>query len=375
MFNLPSREDCQRIVQQSDVFYCTQTKINGFLVEIYNYRLASYNDFVQNSFEMRGITFVYDSKKNEWTRHILMNKFFNVNENEEWLESRLKTKKVIRVQDKLDGSIISFVKFPDGSVKAKSKMSFDSEQAIMAQKLYDENENIRIFIEDCYKEKVTPIFELVSPMNQIVLEYNKTELILLQVRDNESGEYLSEMELFSLSRRYNIVKSTSYDFDLNELLKDKETQENIEGWVVTFEDGQMAKIKTDWYNRRHGVISELRENQLIELILNEEIDDVLSMLSEESEKRRQVLEIQEIVDSIFNNLVVEFKELRRKYFNDYNEDRKSFAMKFKEKSLFGYVMKTLNTSFRDVEQIAEKQVKMYILNNTNTLTKAKEFLK
>lgn len=34
-----------------------------------------------------------------------------------------------------------------------------------------------------------------------------------------------------------------------------------------------------------------------------------------------------------------------------------------------------NVSKRDVEAVAEKQVKMYILNNTNTLSKAKEFLK
>jgi len=377
MFKLPSREDCQRIVRQSDAFYCTQTEVNGYLVEIYNYRLASYNDFVQNSFEMRGITFVYDSKKNEWKRHILLNKFFNVNENEDWLESKLKNKKVIKVQDKLDGSIISFVKFPDGSVRAKSKMSFDSEQAQMAQKLYDENASLRVLINEELDKGFTPIFELVSPYNQIVLEYNVTELVLLHIRDID-GSYFNETYKKSRCSKFMINTAIKYPQghnDLDKLMKYKETVKDIEGWVVTFEDGQMAKIKTDWYNKRHGVISELRENQLIELILNEEIDDVLSMLSNDSEKRKQILEIQEIVDSIFNTKVVEFKELRRKYFNDFNEDRKSFAIKFKSNPLFGYVMKTLNESFRDVEKVAEAQVKTYILNNTNTLSKAKEFLK
>mgnify|MGYP001113117773 FL=1 len=49
-------------------------------------------------------------------------------------------------------------------------------------------------------------------------------------------------------------------------------------------------------------------------------------------------------------------------------------MKYKDHELFGYVMKKLNSSFRDVEQVAEQGVKNYILNKTRTLGGAKEFL-
>lgn len=81
MFNLPSREDCQRIVRQSDAFYCTQTEVNGYLVEIYNYRLASFTDFEDNdAYELRGLTFIYNPETSTWERNILMNKFFNINQ-------------------------------------------------------------------------------------------------------------------------------------------------------------------------------------------------------------------------------------------------------------------------------------------------------
>lgn len=190
MYTLPTREQCQEIVKNSETFYCTETEVQGFKVEMYDYRLASFTDFEDNNaYELRGLTFIYNPETSTWERNILMNKFFNINQTVNWMYDDVKDKQIVRVQDKLDGSIISFVKFPNGKVLAKSKMSFTSEQAKMAQEVYDNSEKLREFIHKCVNLNKTPIFEMIGFSNQIVLEYDKDELILLQIRCNVTGKY------------------------------------------------------------------------------------------------------------------------------------------------------------------------------------------
>lgn len=395
-FNLLTRDECQEIVKNSEAFYCTTTEVEGYLVEMYDYRLASYTDFEDNkAYELRGLTFI-EVSPGVWERNILMSKFFNCNQTINWMYEDLKDKKIVRVQDKLDGSIISFVKFPNGKVFAKSKMSFTSDQAIMAQEIYDTNQNVRVLVNTEIERGHVPIFELVSPNNQIVLEYDETKLVLLQIRNAETGEYtnkdymnsicksfmvemaqdlLSNVQVLANTKMINALPEKIDVSLLDVLLEQKEILEGIEGFITTFEDGQMAKIKTDWYLRLHGLIGPdaFRENLLIETILNGQIDDVLGNLVEGT-KKDKIKDIEGIVNHKFNHYVQEYKNLRGLYFNKFDEDRKSFAMKYKQNEVFPLVMRNLNTSFTEVEQIAEKSVKEFILNKTKRLKDAKDWL-
>lgn len=380
-FYLPTREECQHIIKKSEAFYVAERVVEGQNVEIYDYRLASISDFFpeggDNWTELRGLTFV-QQENGTWERNILMQKFFNVNQTIGWMYDDVKNKKITRVQNKEDGSIISFVKFANGKVRAKSKMSFESEQAVMAQEVYDNDENLQKMVKTMIDQNlpIIPIFELVSPENQIVLEYQKTELRLLQVRNAEYGTY-SDTEEVALS--WNVPYAEEFPEsmkNLDDLLARKELdQSNIEGWVVTFNDGQMAKIKTDKYLSLHGLIGPdaFRENLLVKTILDGNIDDVISSLVP-GNKKDKIIEVTEKVTHHFNHLVVEFKELRRKYFQDFEEDRKTFALKYRNEELFSGVMKTLNTSFKDVEKTAEDQVKMFIEKQCNSLGDAKKYL-
>lgn len=147
-----------------------------------------------------------------------------------------------------------------------------------------------------------------------------------------------------------------------------------EGFIIMLEDSKLLKLKHEHYLALHGLTTEgTRENLLIETILEDRIDDVISLIPD-GEKKEFMITTVEKVQHKFNHLVVEYKNLRGLYYNKFNEDRKEFAMKYKDHELFGYVMKKLNASFRDVEQVAEQGVKDYILNKTRTLGGAKEFL-
>lgn len=276
--------------------------------------------------------------------------------------------------------MISFIRFPDGSFVAKSKMSFDSEQAQLAQQIFDNSYELQGMMECIFSDGYTPIFELVSPFNQIVLPYNETKLKLIQIRNNRTGEYASPTLMYSYLKLYDLQNDTAEEYEAQEYNWDKlinlqEKEQNIEGWVVTLEDGQMLKIKTHWYFSAHHLTTEniTRENLLLELVLDDKLDDVLSVV--QGEKKKYLENIVEIVQHKFNHLVIEYKKLRGSYYNKFNENKKEFALKYKNHELFGYVCKNLNTSFRDIEEIAEKSVKEFILKKTRTLTDAREFLK
>jgi len=421
-FYLPTREECQELVKNSEVFYCIKKIIDSVEVELYDYRLASFGDFVNNkAFELRGLCFV--NNNGTWERNILLNKFFNLNEssinyyklkklsNDElvfdgpetdrfyisatpnlaklykkekyvkmsWMLEDIKDKKIIRVQEKLDGSVISFIKI-NNKFYAKSKMSFDSEQAQLAQQIFDNSPGIQSMVKTIFSDGCTPIFELVSPFNQIVLPYNETKLKLIQIRNNKTGEYLNKDTVKSYLDLNNINHLCAEDYEINNytfenLLELQEKEQNIEGWVITLEDGQMLKIKTSWYFAAHHLTTEniTRENLLLELVLEDKLDDVLSVV--QGEKKKYLEEMTEKIQHYFNHQVIEYKKLRGLYFNKFNEDRKEFATKYKNHELFGAVMKTLNTSFRDIEETAKNAVKTYMLKKYNSLTAARELLK
>lgn len=45
-YKLPSYEDCVKIVEENENFYENVQEIDGVAVSVFNYRLASYTDFV-----------------------------------------------------------------------------------------------------------------------------------------------------------------------------------------------------------------------------------------------------------------------------------------------------------------------------------------
>lgn len=250
-----SRKQCQDIVKETDKFYCKKTVVNGFNIEMYNYRMmASYEDFVKyDAFELRGLTFV--EYEDGWVRFIALHKFFNIDEVPGYNFENLKDVGISRVQEKMDGSLISFVLLPGNIILAKSKMSFESDQAIMANKILESSPKTREFVLEMLLSNKMPVFELTSSFNQIVVLYDETRLTLLQIRTYD-GDYLSEEDMVEYSLKYDlIIPDVVKDYTLDGILFMKKTRtDDIEGWVVTFEDGKMFKVKTDSYILKHGKI-------------------------------------------------------------------------------------------------------------------------
>lgn len=106
-----------------------------------------------------------------------------------WMYDDVKDLEIVRVANKDDGSAIRFL-ILNGELVAKTKFSLEAEQTAMAMAVVNGDANLKAFILKTLESGLTALFEIVSPFNKVVLTYKETELRLLQLRDDESGEYL-----------------------------------------------------------------------------------------------------------------------------------------------------------------------------------------
>ena len=378
MFKIPTLEECWEKVNACEAFYAKEgVAPDGREYVVFNYRLASYEDFKNHDArELRGLMFLKDEKFGTWETFPMLPKFWNVNENEYTLYDNIKGWEVESIANKEDGSLIAFVpSVGDESILARTKMSFDNEQAKMAQELYKEKygKEFAFVVLALYHDfDVILYFELVSPKNRIVLKYGESELRLISGRFRKSGEILSKESLediHNIFQDYGVpVKLAEHEENrsLEELLEERKHIENKEGWVIKFKNGDLVKLKTEWYVREHKIRDGLNfPNAIIEMVLNETIDDLLSELEPGSEERVFVEEIVEKVDHYFNHVVKYVEEKKKEY--EEMGDRKEFALKNKDNPYFGLVMQALN---KDTEEV----VKNHISRETNKKEKAEKFL-
>ncbi len=355
-------------------FYETVKYIDNFKISLFNYRLAQNKDFIdKKNRELRGLTFVFNTDGSLFKRYILLEKFFNLNQVEWSMYSVVKDYKIKSVNNKEDGSIASFIKLPNGRVLGKSKMSFDSEQAVEISKIYETNNDIKRFVDYSFEKDFTIILEYVSPQNRIVLEYTKEELILLKLRDNKTGKLL---DISNYSDKLGSVKVAESEaiLDLDTLIEIIKTQEDKEGFVILTEDNDgndfSYKMKNKWYCGLHSVLTEsiYMENLLIGLILDDKIDDVLGQIEERDVfAHDRVNNIIKIIKKSIDDKVIDIERLNEKY-KELNS-RKEFAIKYIKDENFSCVMSMVNRD-SDSYDIAKE----WLRRKTNKLMTARDFL-
>lgn len=132
--------------------------------------------------------------------------------------------------------------------------------------------------------------------------------------------------------------------------------ENKEGWVVTFENGKMAKVKTKWYMELHGLLTDgLKEHKLVKKILEEEVDDLLSFIPvENTEERDFINELTGVVVEHVNHIATYCFDTFNK---NYDGDRKAFATSFKGDKYFHYMTRLFHeNTFEKVEKAVAEDV-------------------
>lgn len=314
--NIPTIENCYSFLG-TGAFISKEENIDGTDIVTFSYRLANYGDFnVEFARNLRGITF---NKKTGEILTLPFHKFFNFNECPFSEFENIKNKKIVKVREKADGSLIQFFMI-NNNLYSKTKMTCFSEQSAWAMEIINRNENLKKEIVNKIQAGFTPLFEFVSPRNRIVISYSIEELIYLGSRNNSTGEY----DFTPLENCKNIY---CYDVkeDINEVAEIVNNFEDKEGVVVVFEDGDMVKIKTKDYILLHKTKDNvLNENSLVELIITEKLDDIKSLFSEDENMIKYVNSMEQIVKTEYNYYI---NEAEKFYFSNKNLSRKDFAIK------------------------------------------------
>lgn len=251
-------------------------------------------------------------------------KFFNVGEKPD--TTTIDVSRPHHVLDKLDGSMISPLRI-GGGIRWVSKMGV-TDVSMQAEVFVANHPAYVAFAERFIATGDTPIFEWMSKSNRIVLDYGADKLVLVAMRHNITGQYEPRHSLEALAESYGIpiVQAVSGDLSSMEAFIDElRTKEDIEGVVITFVDGHMVKVKTDWYVQLHRAKDQIaRERHLIALILGNKIDDLLPALPEDD--RTRVLNFASAINAdlgVFGRVIrTELQTIREEGW-----DRKTFALR------------------------------------------------
>lgn len=215
-------------------------------------------------------------------------KFWNIGENTQTQEYVLPWDSGFVVEEKIDGSMVTPVLLSDGSIRFKTKKTFFNEIAASAQRVF---ENLPAITQQKIRwalhAGITPIFEYTGPNNKIVLDYPE-KLWLLAARVNSTGEYMP-LDRFNLP---GLEFPKEYTSDRKEIFKLIKESKGMEGVVIRF-DGPInknefydrvfrVKLKTPWYISLHQALTEIRERDIAEAVVNDTYDDIYAAIATES---------------------------------------------------------------------------------------------
>lgn len=322
--------------------------------------------------ECRGLTFDRNGKILSRRFH----KFFNIGEREETLPSKIDMTQKHTLMEKLDGSMMTPL-IIDGNVTWATKQGYSEVAQTATKWLNSHTNNYEKLARYMHESSRTPIFEFCAPFNRIVVEYQDPQMVLLAVRHNITGEYLSYDNLVAIAEEFDVpvVKQfTGFD-SVEYLLEQAKQTQGSEGFVLDF-DGHKVKTKSDWYLSIHRTIDMFyHPRHLANAILAETMDDAKSLMDDYRLQMANdfeaafVRDIEQIVDRIANEI-----EVRQ------GTERKDFAasQSYKDLGIFGRTVfqnwdrePDLNVIFDQVKDILRKKV---ATSNTNFDTFAVDWL-
>jgi RNA ligase len=258
-------------------------------------------------------------------------KFFNVGERTDTQPDIVKDS-FVEVFEKRDGSMVTPVKI-DEKVYWKTKKSFFSEVALLAQSLVPDNIDLMAWA--CLPQ-YTPIFEFTHPDTRIVLDYGSEQnFTLLAIRNNDTGEFLLWNQVMNFSRAFKIPVIKKYEKTWEELMHDVEHAVGIEGYVLVLQDGRRVKLKTKWYLEMHRTMTELRERDVVEAVLNETVDDMKSLLTSQG---KDLAPIEAIEKRVAEEIATLRDQVGQIVWANTDKSVKEVAIEMKGHPLFSLIM-------------------------------------
>jgi RNA ligase len=234
--------------------------------------------------ECRGLTF---SKATGKVVNRKFHKFFNLNERPEVLTQNVDWSENCDILEKMDGSMITPLP-TSGGMRWATKMGL-TDIALQVDRFVERNLRYEGLARECVSENKTPIFEWCSRQQRIVIDHPVDRLVLLAIRDNDTGVYSDFGYLGDLCdfHRVELVQRRPGSLhDVNDFVTETRDLVETEGWVIAFQNGHKLKVKADEYCIMHAAKDNLSsEKNVLALILEDKIDDTLPLLAADDRQR------------------------------------------------------------------------------------------
>ena len=286
-------------------------------------------------------------------------KFFNCGEREDTLPNKIDLSHSHVIFEKMDGSMIRPLVHND-EVRLGTKMGITDVSIQAEEWLNIQDSSKKEWLKRCVRDSVTPLFEWVSPENQIVLVYGEPDLVYLGTRDNATGQYVMDTSCpFNTVPQYGSVSG-----NLEEYIARQREAEEREGDIIRFSDGHMIKIKNDWYVRIHKALDRVRfDRNIVDLIINENIDDVVPLMPQ-----HEIDRIRDFESRFWNAFQIKEDALladRDICSQLYQNDRKRIALEYvpnlKNKADSGFIFKMLDG--HDLRELIIEHIRKNISTN------------
>lgn len=325
-FNLDLYYKLEQLTTKNPAFFSKLVTNNlGQKFKTYNYRLASWTDFMQpGAVDSRGTMFeVYDEGAPKLVC-LPPPKFFNYGEGNIDHANAI----VQKVMDKRDGSLISSYLNRDGQVMFKTKGSIASEQVHDSTRWIVDHTALSKYILAMENAGYTVNMEWTSPTNRIVVGYPESKLMILSLRSRNDGSSIfpncSDVPASYIVDDIHFPGNTKAD-EINAIAH---ALTEGEGYVVqlsALEQQYFIKCKSERYVTLHrNKDSIVNDRALYELTLKSGTDDLRDMFATDSGALGLIDRMEQHVFPLFNSISARVTSF---YEANSGLDRKSYAIR------------------------------------------------
>lgn len=323
--NIKQLLDTRKLQEHLQNGYITERKHPQLPLSILNYTPKATYENVWDDVTMTCRGLIVDDEGTIVARPF--RKFFNENTEgfpETFIENFPTNEPLI--MEKMDGSLGIFWEY-DGCYGIATRGSFESAEAAWATDQLS-TINVAPLIENS-QNGLTPLFEIISPINRIVVDYTgRYGLYLLGLVGKVTGCEINYDSLVSIGASVGVPVCKAYRFENGWKDCFGHDEPNREGYVLTWRGYNTLKVKVkfDTYKRLHRLYHGASTRSILELLKN---GQTVTSLTENAPK-----EFVEFVHSERDRLEDMLMSHIRGAFALYNsrpntEERKAIALHFK----------------------------------------------
>lgn len=157
------------------------------------------------------------------------------------------------IVEKVDGSFILLYYYDGWRVNTRASFAEGETNGVKWKDLFWRNINMDFINSMWWARRMSFVFELVGPHNQVVIPYPEGLYLLAgicagnyELNDNELDEYAKEM---------GVSRPKKYSFGLSDCYSYMTAQDNFEGFVLKDSQNNRLKIKSEKYLSLHRLIN------------------------------------------------------------------------------------------------------------------------